>query len=371
MLNRRRFIAALGAGAAAAGGSASGANSAGAGVKVGVITDSDGAHIDLYYAALAETPEVACVTVADPGGKTLPGARKRLGRKLGATWDDPGAMLEREQPALALVSLEARLAPPAIESALKAGCHVLAEKPACVRLEDFARLADLAEGKGRHLMLALANRLKPEVIEARRLVQEGRIGKIYGVELHTIADQARLTRPAYHASWYARKERAGGGHLIWLGIHWIDLAMFITGSRIADVNAFSALAGGQPIDVEDSVALAFRMDTGALGTLTSGYYLDKGYHTHIKIWGARGWVQIDPLAGARLTWYCQDDPEPKLRRIEQFDGPTGYPPFVRACARAVAGLEPPPITTHESLRALGTVFAAYRSAETGRREKVE
>ena len=54
------------------------------------------------------------------------------------------------------------------------------------------------------------------------------IARIDGVEAHLIADQTRLTRPAYHESWYAKKARDGGGHLIWLGIHWLDLARFLT-----------------------------------------------------------------------------------------------------------------------------------------------
>ena len=236
---------------------------------MGVITNAEGAHVDLYFSALAETPEVECVVLADPSGKTATDARKSLGERLTATYDTFEAMLDRERPVMALVSLEARLAPPAIEAALNAGCHVLAEKPACVRIEDFARLTALAERKQRHLMLALANRLNPEVREARRLIQEGKIGRIYGLEMHLVADQTRLTRPAYHDSWFARKERAGGGHLIWLGIHWIDLAMFLTGSRITDVSGFCAVVGGQPLGVEDSAALTFRFDNGTLGTLTS------------------------------------------------------------------------------------------------------
>ena len=49
--------------------------------------------------------------------------------------------------------------------------------------------------------------------------------------MHTIADQKRLTDPSYHDRWEASVERAGGGHLIWLGIHFLDMASFITGGR--------------------------------------------------------------------------------------------------------------------------------------------
>ena len=369
MVDRRTFIQAAGAGAAFL----AAMRTAGAGqkrVKVGMVTNAEGAHVDLYFQALAESPEVECVALADPSGRTVPDARKRLGSKLTANYDSLDAMLDRERPVMALVSLEARVAPPAIEAALRAGCHVLAEKPACVQIEDFARLTALAQSQRRHLMLALANRLNPEVQEAKRLIREGTIGRTFGLEMHLVADQTRLTRPAYRETWYAQKDRAGGGHLIWLGIHWIDLAMYLTGSRITEVSGFCANVGGQPLDVEDSAALAFRFDNGTLGTLTSGYYLGQGYHSHIKIWGSQGWLQIEPQSGTPLTWFSQNEPNPQIHRLEKFEKPTGYSPMVRACVRASAGLEPPPLCSRESLRALETVFAGYRSASTGQRQTV-
>ena len=121
-------------------------------------------------------------------------------------------MLRQDNPVMALVSLEAAIAPPAIDAALEAGCHVFAEKPACIRAADFDRLNRKADSKHLHLMLALANRLNPEVLEARRLVRSGAIGKIYGLEMNLIADQTRLTRPSYQKQWFTQKARAGGGH---------------------------------------------------------------------------------------------------------------------------------------------------------------
>src|SRR5205085_10385360 len=182
-------------------------------------------------------------------------------------------------------------APPVIAMALDAGCHVLAEKPSCVRVEDFEPLARKAEQKHRHLMLALANRVHPLVQEARRLVREGAIGKLYGVEAHFLADQSRLKREDYRKAWFCSKARAGGGHLIWLGIHWLDLVFYITGRTADQVTGFTGVVGGQPIDVEDAAALALHFDGGALGTLTSGYYLDHGKAAHIQLWGEDGWLR--------------------------------------------------------------------------------
>jgi len=137
--------------------------------------------------------------------------------------------------------------------------------------------------------------MNPEIRFAKSLIKEGTIGKIYGVEMTLLADQTRLANPAYHKSWYAHKERAGGGFLSWLGIHWLDLSMYLTESSITDVSGFTALVGGQPISVEDSAALAFRYEAGFLGTLTSGYFMNRGYQSMIKIWGSKGWLEMVPF----------------------------------------------------------------------------
>lgn len=368
-MQRRVFAKVLGAGAAILPAAAAAAP-ARAGINVGVITHAGGAHLNAYFSALAEADDVSSVSLSDPGGQNVAAAREALGEKLSAVYDEPATLVGEQRPVMALVSMEAALAPPAIEVALRAGCHVMAEKPACVRIEDFRRLHELAKTNDLLLMLALANRLNPEVRDARRLIGDGMMGKIYGVEAHLIADQTRLTRPAYHETWYAKKARGGGGHLIWLGIHWLDLTTFLTDSEIVEVAGFTGVVGGQPLDVEDSAALAVKFANGAFGTMTSGYYLDRGYHSHIKIWGSHGWLEIRRHGGLPLSWYSRKEENPRIHRIDTFPGPSGYTPFVKACVRASAGLEEPPLTVDDSLRALRTVFGCYQAAETGRVQRL-
>ena len=59
-----------------------------------------------------------------------------------------------------------------------------------------------------------------------------------------------------------------------------------------------------------------------------------------------------------------------MRSFEPPDVPTGYSPFVRACVRASAGIDKPPLTADDSLYVLQVVFAGYKAAETGRTQKV-
>lgn len=336
-------------------------------IKVGLLTHASGAHVGAYLEALAATAECDAVVLADPDGRWDEDAKRVLGPKLKHVSRDHKRLLADERPGMALVTMEARLAPPVIDAALDAGCHVFAEKPACVRAEDFLPLVQKADSKHRFLMLALANRTNPETVEACKIVSSGRIGNLFGLEMHIIADQTRLTRESYHQQWFAQKDRAGGGHLIWLGIHWLDLAMFITGSAIAEVAGFTANVGKQPIDVEDSASAAFRFDNGTLGTITSGFYLDKGYHTHIKIWGSAGWLHLESEGETPLHWYSSTgDQAGKIQTWTGSKDPRGYTPFVREAVRACAQGANPPITSGDSLRALKTVFAIYSAATSGK-----
>lgn len=340
-------------------------------IKVAIATGAGGAHLGAYFSALRSIAEVESVALADPSGQSYKSATKTLGDRLTKTYKNTAAMLKEFQPTLTLVSMEAATAPPVIEAALEAGTHVFAEKPGCVRAKDFERLSRIADGKHLYLMLALANRLNPEIQKARRLLQTGAIGKVYAIDLQLVADQTRLTRPSYHKKWFAKKSRAGGGYLTWLGIHWLDLAAYLTGLQVQQVAGFTTNVGGQPIDIEDSVAASLRFENNVLGTFSCGYFLDRGYQSQIKIWGSAGWIQLQQMEKSPLTWYTTKGPD--KGKTQTFDGPKqprGYTPFVQACVRAAAGLQKPPISNTESLHAIQSVYSIYDAATAGKTVEV-
>lgn len=330
-------------------------------VEVALLTHADGPHLSAYVEGLAKCVGVSKVYLADPAAEPM--VRKGLGDRLAGVYRSHKELFTKHTPQLALIPMEAKLAPPVLDAALNAGCHVMAEKPACVRAEDFAPLVAKAEAKQRHLMLAFANRVDPVMVRARQLIQQGAIGRMYGMEMHLIADQTRLTRPAYHQTWTAQKSRAGGGHLLWLGIHWLDLAAYIGGSPITQITGFTGNVGGQPLDTEDSAAVALRFANGTFGTLTSGYYVDRGKQAFLKFWGANGWLEIQPdRTGSPLEW--QTNGQPVQRTTPS--GAGGYTPWVQHVVRVALGAEAPVLTARESLQALRVVFAGYKAAETGR-----
>jgi predicted dehydrogenase len=341
-------------------------------IKVGVITQEEGAHLPDYFGSLAKIEEADGVALADPSGKAVDAARAALGDKLKEVHKDPGELLRRFQPQMVVVSLEAAAAPPVIGAALEAGCHVFAEKPSCTRAEDWEKLTRKAQQKHRQLMLAVANRSHAPVRMARRLVQEGKLGKVYSVEVHLVTDQTRLKSETYRKSWFCSKARAGGGQLIWVGIHWLDLVLHVTGLKVKQVAGFAGIVGGQPLDVEDAAVLSLRFDNGGFGTMNSGYYLDKGYHSHVQVWGEHGWLRLAAVEEQPLEWYSNKDvKEPKVDRFEYPKGERGYLPFLRSAVRASAGLEEVPVTAEEGLHVLRTIFAFYEAARTGRAQTVE
>src|SRR5436305_9650851 len=124
-MNRRIFTQALTASALAAQDKR---------IEVALLTNAAGPHLNLYLEGLAKTDEISRVFLSDADGRVEPSARKALGAKLAGSFRSPEELFARSKPALALVTLEAAIAPPAIRSALSAGCHVLAEKPACTKL---------------------------------------------------------------------------------------------------------------------------------------------------------------------------------------------------------------------------------------------
>jgi predicted dehydrogenase len=114
-------------------------------IKVGVITQAEGAHLGDYFESLAKTEAVESVALADASGKIEALARKALGAKLAHVNKDAAAMLREVRPQLVIVMMESAQAPPMIDAALETGCHVIAEKPSCVRAADMEKLVKKAQ----------------------------------------------------------------------------------------------------------------------------------------------------------------------------------------------------------------------------------
>jgi len=122
-------------------------------------------------------------------------------------------------------------------AALRAGKHVLCEKPLAntvAEAEEMASSAAEARARGVRTMVGFTYRRVPAIALARRLVDEGRIGEVRHVRAQYLQDW--IADPEAPLSWRLDKARAGSGALGDIGAHVIDLTQHITGDRIAEVS---------------------------------------------------------------------------------------------------------------------------------------
>ncbi len=342
-------------------------------IDIGLIIEPGASHISGYLEVLSVRKGVRSVAVAVPNKAMLQNVKRQLGKRFhGNGFLSAKQMLAKVRPALTVVTMEGVNAPAAIRAALQAGSHVLTEKPSCTKLEQFEELAKLADKRKRHLMLAMATRSGAALKKARQLIAAGEIGKPYSASMVWVADQTRLTKKAYHASWLSDPKRAGGGKLIYHGIHYLDVIQHLLDDPIQEINGFTQNVGGQPIRVEDSAVVSFRFASGATGTHNTGYYLDRGKQSEIRIWGSHGWLRLAHLEGEPLQWYSAKPGAPRgIQTFKYTDTREMYHLFFQDAIDAIRKGTPPPITTGESLRALRVVFAAYEAVATGRTQQVK
>ncbi|MBM4436792.1 MAG: Gfo/Idh/MocA family oxidoreductase [Actinobacteria bacterium] len=332
---------------------------------VALVQRANGRHRSFYYESFNRLPEITAVAVVDPEGATFAEAQAAVRDKPLRTYPSLEAMTRAEDAAMAIVTFTAAESPLWIQRVLEARLPALIEKPACIDVADFARLVELAARRNLPLMLAMCNRTAPVVEDARRIVAQGGVGRLYAARVLALADQARIWRERTR-DWTFHKADAAGGHLIFLGIHWLDALLHITQARVREVQAFTGNVGGGPIDVEDLATVNLRLEGGAQATVTSGYVLDADKQIDLSLWGADGWLRFD-FNARRLEWYAT---HAAMRGVAQrtltYDTTGGdYPTYVRECLRACLGEVAPPITGPEALELLKVIFAAYRSADTG------
>ncbi|GAA2740646.1 Gfo/Idh/MocA family oxidoreductase [Terrabacter aerolatus] len=158
-------------------------------------------------------------------------------------------------------------------AALEAGKHVLCEKPLANSVgeaEAMVAAAEAARARGVRSMVGFTYRRVPAIAYARRLVTEGRLGRILHVRGAYLQDW--LVDPASPLTWRLQKERAGSGALGDIGAHIVDLAQFVTGERLTGVSALTeTFVRERPVADPSSVGTGGISATAALnGSATTG-----------------------------------------------------------------------------------------------------
>jgi UDP-N-acetylglucosamine 3-dehydrogenase len=146
--------------------------------------------------------------------------------------------------------------------ALAAGKHVLVEKPAFLRVEDYQAVMTARDRAGAVVLVGENDHYKPLAVRLRRLLREGAIGDMVFAHFTTIARRLKMAD-----DWRNDETMAGGDAFFEEGIHWLHLAGSL-GPAITSIHGLRpAPSRSGPDRRAKSMMVAFRYDNGAVGSL--------------------------------------------------------------------------------------------------------
>ena len=146
--------------------------------------------------------------------------------------------------------------------ALETGKHVLVEKPAYPRMDDYQRAVEARDRARRVVLVGENDHYKPLAVYLRRLLAEGVIGQMVFAHFTTIAKRLKAAH-----DWRNDEALAGGDAFFEEGIHWLDLAGSL-GPRMASAHGYRPAVSVEGSDRRiKSMMVAFQYDNGAVGSL--------------------------------------------------------------------------------------------------------
>lgn len=335
----------------------------------------------------------------------------RVGLPVAAAWDPKPTAVEAfraEQPKVEVEpSLERLLSRPDIDGvviavpndlheplavqALKAGKHVLLEKPMATSVAACDRIIEAARASGRALQMGFVCRRMPAVEMARRCAEDGRLGSIY----HAKASMYRRRGVPGLGGWFTTKARSGGGPLIDLGVHLLDATLHLMGHpRVLRVSgatyatfgrrmrdyAHTSMWAGPPdfsgtCDVEDHVTALLRCEGGATIELNATWAMnipDAALPDGIALFGDAGGcrfgLQDRSLTLATEALGVPADLSPHV--VADEPGQQAWDAQARAFQRLLEQGGEPVATAAQGRAVQAVIDAIYRSAAEGREVEI-
>jgi predicted dehydrogenase len=191
------------------------------------------------------------------------------------------------------------LAPTALE-AIRAGKHVLLEKPGALTFAELETLATAAADSRVQVRLGYNHRYHPALLKARELIDAEALGPLMFIR----ARYGHGGRRGYDREWRADPKLSGGGELIDQGVHLIDLASWFLGPFTSIAGQATTLYWDMPVD--DNAFLHLRTASGAVAWLHASCTEWKNLFS-FEIYGRTGKLHIEGLGGSygveRLSYY--------------------------------------------------------------------
>ena len=281
-------------------------------------------------------------------------AATESGARLAASYED--LLNDTRLDAVALVTPN-HLHAEEVRKAAAARKHVFVEKPISVTVPEGRDMIDVMQAAGLVLMVGHNTRRRKVFRRAKEILEEGRIGKIVGVE-------GNLSRPAGLQSglppWKADPTKCAILPMTQLGIHLVDTVEYLVGpvQRVSCAATNVAMAGG----VLDATAALLQLESGVPFALTSYYVSPDAYF--LRIYGTEGLLHCYPT---RLRLELTENGEPASAFEEEFrqEGAASYQLQMREFGECVSGGREPETGGAEGLRALAAIEAMRHSLMTG------
>jgi predicted dehydrogenase len=244
----------------------------------------------------------------------------------------------------------------------QAGKNVLTEKPMANTPADCQSMIDAGRKAGRKLMVAYRCRYEPYNQEAIRIAHSGELGPTQVI----LADAGwYVTDPN---QWRLKKDLAGGGSLMDIGIYALNAARYLSGQEPTEINAMVFNSPGDPRfkEVEETINFQLRFPSGALANCTSSY----GYfqQSHYRVVGTEGWLEMDPA-----TWYRGLRMRAQRKNvIQEIDLPVRdhFALEMDHMSQCVMEDKDPLTPGEEGLRDIKLMMAIYEAAQSGKSVKV-
>jgi predicted dehydrogenase len=174
--------------------------------------------------------------------------------------------------------------PDIVDAAVDHGVDVLSEKPLARTAGDLEPVARRARAADVTVGATYFYRYNPVARALRERVREGFFGEVWSVDGRYVGSALDL-RDTTH---YVYDDAASrGGALQWIGLHWVDLFMYVLGEPIERVAARTATA--PDADIDEGAVVQFETASGTMGTFQTGYYLDEPVKdTRFAVYGRAG-----------------------------------------------------------------------------------
>jgi predicted dehydrogenase len=349
-------------------------------LKVGIVGLAH-LHPRTYMPHFEATPTTQVVAASDPTAILREGFERDFGVPTYPHWKK---MLSGEDLDLAYIFLPHDECPAAAIACAQRKIHVVVEKPVANRAARARKVVEACRENRVLLSTPYLWRYHAVCREMKRIVDSGVLGRIVGCEGRCAAGGVHRYLEA-HAGWMLVRKKSGGGPMVNLGVHWIDLFRWLLGSEIAQVAAKNVHVN-QQFDVEDNSFALCTFQNGAVLSLDISYTVPDSYpfgrDLYLAIRGTEGCLSFTPaFEGTRQTLFvCSGDPRfggaPRKTIDFELDAKPGYCgslglEYVAQIADDVKKRRKPLIGGADAIRALEVVEAIYKSASRGKTVDLE